>query len=89
MTVLLRFRDLKERGIANSWAQLKRMIELYGFPPGRMLTPNVRTWDEEDEVNPWIESRPVDGGSPLRGAAKTRHARKAAATANTADPLET
>jgi hypothetical protein len=73
MTTKLRFADLKVRGIARSWAQLKRMQELYGFPKGKLTTPNCRHWDEEEEVNPWLESRPVDG-NPLRGAAKARHA---------------
>jgi hypothetical protein len=77
MTTKLRFRDLQVRGIARSWAQLKRLQELYGFPKGRLLSPNCRVWDDEEELNPWLESRPVDG-TPLRGAAKAKKARKAA-----------
>jgi len=50
----LRFRDLKERGIIDSWAQLDNLIKKYGFPPGRMLSPNVRAWDEEEELEPWL-----------------------------------
>jgi hypothetical protein len=38
----LRFSDLKSRGIAASWPQLRRLIKKYGFPPGRMLSPNIR-----------------------------------------------
>ena len=79
MTVLLRYRNLKERGIANSWPQLKRMIELHGFPRGRLLSPNIRAWTE-DEIGAWIASRPVDGGQ-LHGAAKAKHARKGAPSA--------
>jgi hypothetical protein len=69
----LRFRDLKERGIVDSWAQLDNLIKKYGFSPGRMLSPNVRVWDEEKEIEPWLASRPVAGnGNPVpRGAAKT------------------
>jgi hypothetical protein len=33
MTVILRFADLKERGITNSWPQLKRLQTLHNFPP--------------------------------------------------------
>lgn len=73
----LRFRDLKERGIIDSWAQLDNLIKKYGFPPGRMLSPNVRAWDEEEELEPWLASRPAPGPPP-RGAAK----RKAEAAAD-------
>jgi hypothetical protein len=73
MTVLFRFRDLKERGIVNSWPQLKRLQELHDFPLGRMLSPNTRAWTES-EVNAWIESRPIENTRPLQGAP----ARKAA-----------
>jgi len=76
MTVLLRFRDLKAHGIVNSWPMLKRRIERDGFPPGRMIGPNTRTWTE-DEVDRWYEARPV-AGPELRGAAKTKRQRKAA-----------
>jgi predicted DNA-binding transcriptional regulator AlpA len=80
MTVLLRFRDLKSRGIVNSWPQLKRLINLHNFPRGRLLSPNTRAW-LEDEIDQWLDSRPVDGGQ-LRGAAKAKHhARKASQAA--------
>jgi hypothetical protein len=74
---LNRFKDLKAKGFAESWAQLKRMIELYGFPPGRMLTPNVRAWTDE-ELDAYVASRPVEGPA-LRGAAKAKHAARKAA----------
>ena len=69
MTKKLRFRDLQKRQIVGSWAQLRNLVEKYGFPPGRMLSPNCRIWDEEDEIAPWLESRPTTGPEP-RGAAK-------------------
>ena len=59
MTVLLRFRDLEERKIARSWAQLRRMVDLYGFPPGKKLGPNTTAWLERD-VEEWIASRSTD-----------------------------
>jgi hypothetical protein len=69
MTNKLRFRDLQNRQIVDSWAQLRNLIEKYGFPPGHMLGPNTRAWDEEDEIEPWLQSRPTAGPEP-RGAAK-------------------
>ena len=71
MTVLLRFADLIERGIVNSWPQLKRLQQLHGFPLGKMLSPNVRAWTEA-EIDAWIQSRPVENGQPLKGGAKAR-----------------
>ena len=68
MKVQLRFRDLQERGVVDSWPQLKRLQEKYGFPLGRMLAPNTRCWDEA-EVDVWIASRPVE--NPRRQGAAT------------------
>jgi hypothetical protein len=69
MTKLLRYADLKDRQIVKSRAQLKNLIEKYGFPPGRMLGPNTRVWGEETEIAAWLDSRPI-AGPPPRGAAK-------------------
>ena len=87
MTKWLRFRDLQKRGIANSWAQLKNLIDKQGFPPGRMLGPNTRAWEEESEIEPWEAGRPVDGPPP-RGAAKAGRGRprKAETAAPIANP---
>jgi hypothetical protein len=74
MIKLARFRDLKERGIVDSWAQLDNLIKKCGFPPGRMLSPNTRVWDEENEIEPWFASRPTEGPPP-RGAAKVAKGR--------------
>ena len=79
MTVLLRFRDLKVRGIVANWPSLKRRILLDGFPPGRMIGENTRAWTET-EVDAWIASRPIAGPKP-RGAAKAKARAKAAQTA--------
>ena len=64
----LRFADLKFIGIANSWAQLKKLQDRHGFPAGRLLSPQVRAWSEA-EVNQWLDRRPVEK-APLRGRAK-------------------
>lgn len=79
MTVLLRFADLRARNIVSSWTQLKRLQEEYGFPHGRMLTPNCRTWTEE-EVDEWYSTRPVENDRPLQGAASTEGHKRALAT---------
>lgn len=73
MTVLLRFRDLRARGIIANWPSLKARIERDGFPPGMMIGANTRAW-REDEIDAWIASRPVVGPAP-RGAAKQRRGR--------------
>ncbi len=85
--MILRFKNLKELNIANSWARLNRLVENEGFPPGRMMGPNTRIWFQ-DEVDGWLENRPsaLEAKPPLRGGAKrqreakkAREARKASA----------
>jgi len=58
---LLRFADLKARGIVRNWPTLKRWIEREGFPQGILLGPNSRAWEEEG-VNDWVASRPQHRG---------------------------
>jgi hypothetical protein len=55
---LCRFRDLRNAGVVDNWQQLNRMIDHDGFPPGRLLSPNVRTWTTE-EINDWYATRPT------------------------------
>jgi hypothetical protein len=59
MTVYLRFRDLKARGIVANWPTLMNRINKSGFPPGRMIGPNARAWTET-EVNEWLATRPIE-----------------------------
>jgi predicted DNA-binding transcriptional regulator AlpA len=82
MKALLRFRDLKERKIASSWAQLARLIRDNGFPRGRLIGVNSRAWDE-DEVDAWYKSRPEQNDRPLKGRAaqKVRDAKNRPRTA--------
>ena len=75
MTMMLRFRDLKARQIVSSWPQLKHLQEDHGFPTGRMLSPNIRAWTEQ-EVSEWISGRPQENSMPLKGVAKAKHARR-------------
>jgi predicted DNA-binding transcriptional regulator AlpA len=57
MTLLLRFSDLKARGVVRNWVTLRNWIESQGFPPGRKLGPNTRAWTA-DEVEAWLAIRP-------------------------------
>ena len=70
---LLRFSDLRERGIVKNRAQLKEMVEKYGFSAGFMLGPNSRAWFE-DEVYAYLEALPsaLEAKPPLRGAVRAR-----------------
>jgi predicted DNA-binding transcriptional regulator AlpA len=54
--VLLRFADLKRRGIVRNWTTLLRWIAEQGFPAGIELGPNSRAWDEA-EVDRWLAAR--------------------------------
>jgi predicted DNA-binding transcriptional regulator AlpA len=67
-TRLLRFADLKSRGIVSSWPQLARLQHNYNFPPGFLISPQVRVWDES-EIEAWLTGRRAAGA-----AAKTRAA---------------
>jgi len=58
MTKIIRFNDLKARGIVANWNTLLRWIESDNFPPGRKLGANTRAWTET-EVEAWIQSRPL------------------------------
>jgi predicted DNA-binding transcriptional regulator AlpA len=64
-TPLLRYSDLKARKIVNNRATLANWIKNYGFPPGKMLGPNTRTWTP-DEIAEYYASRP-DGGPHVEG----------------------
>jgi hypothetical protein len=55
-TTLLRFADLRARGVVTNWVTLRRWIEREGFPPGIKLASNTRAWTE-DSVEEWLASR--------------------------------
>jgi hypothetical protein len=55
---LLRFSDLKARGIVGNWVQLKRMVERLGFPAGYRVGAQTRAWPEA-EIAAWLESRRI------------------------------
>ena len=58
MQTLIRFEDLKARGIVRHWPTLRKWIANEGFPPGRKLAPNTRAWTAA-EVDEWLASRPL------------------------------
>jgi hypothetical protein len=78
MIALLRYANLRERGIVNSWPQLKRLQQDHGFPLGRMLSANIRAWTES-EIDAWFSSRPIENTQPLKGASRIRRERRLAA----------
>ena len=55
----LRYRDLKDRGLFNNRVTLGLWIREQGFPPGRLVGPNTRLWDEA-EIAEWLASRPSE-----------------------------
>ena len=69
----LRYKDLKQRNIVTSWPQLRRMMDLYGFPPGRLLGANMRAWTVE-EIKDWLAKCPSEPSPQAteRGAASVR-----------------
>jgi predicted DNA-binding transcriptional regulator AlpA len=58
LPVFARFPDLKDAGITQNWTHLTRLINEEGFPPGVLLSRNIRAWDVE-EVRRWLADRPV------------------------------
>ena len=58
--IWLRYTDLERDGLFKSRQQLKNAIDHLSFPPGRLISPNVRAWHKETEVDPWLDSRPVE-----------------------------
>jgi predicted DNA-binding transcriptional regulator AlpA len=54
----IRYPDLVAKGVVGSRMTLKRLIDLQDFPPGVLITPNARAWDER-EVDSWIAARPA------------------------------
>jgi predicted DNA-binding transcriptional regulator AlpA len=59
LPTFVRFHDLRAVGIVSNWPQLYNLIDDYDFPPGVLLSPNIRAWDIE-EVQRWLASRPTD-----------------------------
>jgi hypothetical protein len=52
----VRYADFEREGLFKSRQQLKNAIDNFGFPPGRLISPNVRAWHKEREVAPWLKA---------------------------------
>jgi hypothetical protein len=59
MVRLLRYANLKAHGVVNNRTHLRRLQQNHGFPLGKLVSPNIRTWTE-DEVDVWYASRPTE-----------------------------
>lgn len=76
--MFLRYKHLKADHVVENRPQLRKLIQNYGFPPGFLLSPNVRVWTEE-EVKAWIAERKAAGAKVrLKGVAKANAARSEA-----------
>jgi hypothetical protein len=81
---LLRYADFVARGLFKNRQSLKNAQDKHGFPRGRLLGPNTRVWDEEEEVEPWLASRPTapkPTPRPKRPRGRPRKAKRQQATA--------
>ena len=58
LPTFVRYNYLNDHGIAKSRPQLKRLIEIEGFPAGQLFGQNTRVWNI-DEVMVWVKSRPT------------------------------
>jgi len=78
LPTLVRFEDLRQRGIVTTWAGLRHLQLHAGFPLGRLLGPSSRVWSTK-EVADWLASRPVEPSRQTRErAARSVEARRAA-----------
>jgi hypothetical protein len=76
LPTLVRFEDLRQRGIVTTWQGLRHLQAHAGFPLGRLLGPASRAWTT-DEVNAWLASRPTEPSRQTRErAAKSVKARR-------------
>jgi len=71
LPTLVRFEDLRQRGIVTTWAGLRHLQVHAGFPLGRLLGPSSRAWTI-DEVNAWLTSRPVEPSGRPKNAPQDR-----------------
>ena len=55
----INFKGLKRAGVVNNHDSLKEKIKKEGFPPGFWAGPNTHLF-YVDEVNAWLESRPLE-----------------------------
>jgi|AmaraimetFIIA100_FD_contig_31_10650432_length_375_multi_3_in_0_out_0_1 predicted DNA-binding transcriptional regulator AlpA len=58
LPIFVRYKDIADAGICDSYRQLYNMIDNDGFPPGMLLSPNVRAWNVAD-IEEWLSMRPT------------------------------
>jgi hypothetical protein len=79
LPTLVRFEDLRQRGIVSSWAGLRHLQLHAEFPLGKLLGPSSRAWTTK-EIADWLASRPTEPSRQTQErAAKSIAARKAGA----------
>ena len=64
---LLRFTNLKARGIVQNRVTLGRWIKGQGFPAGFIIGGNTRVW-RESEIEAWLDEREQHGKSEYLAA---------------------
>jgi len=84
---LYRFRDLKAANIVDSRTQLRRLQERFGFPAGRLISPNTRAWTGA-EIEDWYASRPSERKTMSPAALRGRVFTKQSAPSKQQDPAE-
>ncbi len=84
---LIRYNDLVARGVVKSRMTLKRLIDFQDFPPGALITPNARAWNE-DEVDAWIAARPAARKPSTRKPISHSSTQDAATTGSTAPSVK-
>jgi hypothetical protein len=62
LDVWLSFDDLRRAGIVDSWKTLGEWQRdpRVNFPRGRLFARNTRRWSKQHEIDPWLQSRPVE-----------------------------
>jgi hypothetical protein len=56
---LVKFSDLKNRGIVENHTRLRDLIEQQNFPPGIWTGPNSHRW-WDDEIEAWLSACPTE-----------------------------
>lgn len=67
----LRAADLFERQIASNRSQIDNLVRNHGFPAGRLISPNVRAWTEE-EIAEYLDRCPTEPRETNRGPGRPR-----------------
>jgi hypothetical protein len=78
MGAKLRYADLVKRGYVNNKTTLRNWINKGIFPPGELIGPNTRAWDEDKDIAPWEainrptapKPTPKSPGRPRKAEAK-------------------